>query len=176
LLQAIYVRIERAVRKRVRYELQPMSESGVVQLRKGDAFPFICVAINHTAWSALGGFDSRFDLYFEDMDLLIRSSELGDAHIAIMPARIHHVGSATTHQQLATTLPVLTWSAYEYLVLHTRLSPLAARIVVGTAVALRLIFVPVAASSPPASHIRGIAKSLAAIVSNQRPRLPQWQG
>ncbi len=175
LLSTIYIRFQRAWDQRNRRTKQPSSRTHIVELRPSESCPFMCVAINRSAWTSLGGFDPRFDLYFEDTDLLIRLWDLTNVHIAVMPARIHHLGSASSRQQLPTTLPVFAWSAYEYVILHTRLSPPAARFLVVSALAVRLMFVPLASSSPPAGHLIGIVKSVGAILANKRPRLPQWK-
>jgi N-acetylglucosaminyl-diphospho-decaprenol L-rhamnosyltransferase len=173
LLQATFARI-----KRVMIQNKPTMEPGqdlrLTELRGGEAFPFICVAINRSAWLALAGFDPRFDLYYEDMDFLIRLSRLTDAHVAVVPVRMRHLGSASTRQQLEATLPVAAWSAYEYLVVNNGLNPRPARLLVAAALTLRLVLVPFASGSR-IRHIAGIAKSLAAIVFNARPRLAAWQ-
>jgi N-acetylglucosaminyl-diphospho-decaprenol L-rhamnosyltransferase len=47
----------------------------------------------------LGGFDSRFFLYFEETDLLLRAHQAGYEIWAVCEATIHHDGQGSTKQQ-----------------------------------------------------------------------------
>ncbi len=46
----------------------------------------------------IGGFDERFFVYFEDLDLAVRARELGWTSVYIATARVFHHGFGTTEQ------------------------------------------------------------------------------
>jgi GT2 family glycosyltransferase len=52
-----------------------------------------CLVMSASTWSALGGFDERYFLYWEDVDLSHRCLELGgDLHVAHEVEVVHDVG------------------------------------------------------------------------------------
>jgi N-acetylglucosaminyl-diphospho-decaprenol L-rhamnosyltransferase len=52
--------------------------------------------IRRSLFEALGGFDERFFVYFEDLDLSLRASELGWRSVYLATARAFHRGQGTT--------------------------------------------------------------------------------
>jgi N-acetylglucosaminyl-diphospho-decaprenol L-rhamnosyltransferase len=54
--------------------------------------------VRRTVFEALGGFDERFFVYFEDMDFAVRSRQRGWNSVYLASARAFHRGHGTTHQ------------------------------------------------------------------------------
>jgi N-acetylglucosaminyl-diphospho-decaprenol L-rhamnosyltransferase len=52
--------------------------------------------IRHTLFEALGGFDERFFVYFEDLDLACRARSLGFTSVYLPTAQAFHRGQGTT--------------------------------------------------------------------------------
>jgi N-acetylglucosaminyl-diphospho-decaprenol L-rhamnosyltransferase len=52
--------------------------------------------LRSSMFAKIGGFDERFFVYFEDMDLAVRARELGWTSVYIATARAFHHGSGTT--------------------------------------------------------------------------------
>jgi N-acetylglucosaminyl-diphospho-decaprenol L-rhamnosyltransferase len=54
--------------------------------------------VRRTVFEALGGFDERFFVYFEDMDFAVRARQHGWSSVYLASARAFHRGHGTTHQ------------------------------------------------------------------------------
>ena len=54
--------------------------------------------VRRTVFEALGGFDERFFVYFEDMDFAQRARQRGWSSVYLASARGFHRGHGTTHQ------------------------------------------------------------------------------
>jgi len=54
--------------------------------------------LRSSMFAKLGGFDERFFVFFEDLDLAVRARELGWTSVYIATARAFHHGSGTTEQ------------------------------------------------------------------------------
>lgn len=82
----------RFARRLARYELRGVTEDGpVFGIRHaGGAF----MLLRRDALAALGGFDERFFLYFEDFDLSRRAALLGRVAYAPQVAIVHYGGKA----------------------------------------------------------------------------------
>jgi len=55
-----------------------------------------CLLVRHSAYSAVGGFDPRFFMYFEDVDLGARLGKSGWANMYIPSAVVTHTGAHST--------------------------------------------------------------------------------
>lgn len=66
------------------------------------------VMLTRNAWSQSGGFDERYFLYCEEVDLFFRLAAMGHSFWRIAEARIHH---NTGHGQGASPLRLLYYSA-----------------------------------------------------------------
>lgn len=55
-----------------------------------------CLLCRRSAFEKAGGFDERFFLYFEDIDLCLRMRKAGGRLLFIPEARVFHEGGATT--------------------------------------------------------------------------------
>ncbi len=64
-----------------------------------DAVAGAALALDLDLWSGLGGFDERFDFYFEDVDLCLRARAHGVRPLLVGSARIRHRGGGTQSLQ-----------------------------------------------------------------------------
>jgi N-acetylglucosaminyl-diphospho-decaprenol L-rhamnosyltransferase len=55
-----------------------------------------CLMIRRPTWEELGGFDERFFLYYEDVDLCVAARQAGWSVIYFAGAQAEHVGQGTT--------------------------------------------------------------------------------
>lgn len=55
-----------------------------------------CLLCRREAFAAAGGFDERFFLYFEDIDLCLRLRKAGGRLLYVPAARVFHAGGAST--------------------------------------------------------------------------------
>jgi GT2 family glycosyltransferase len=55
-----------------------------------------CLAMSRQTWTALGGFDERFAMYFSDTDLQLRILERWPDGLATMPVALAHLSHQTT--------------------------------------------------------------------------------
>lgn len=74
-----------------------------------------CVLVRRAAFDRIGGFDSRFFMYFEDVDLGKRLGEAGGASLYVPSARVTHVGGQSTKRHSREMIVVHHRSAYLYL-------------------------------------------------------------
>jgi N-acetylglucosaminyl-diphospho-decaprenol L-rhamnosyltransferase len=74
-----------------------------------------CVLVRRTAFEQVGGFDDRFFMYFEDVDL---GKQLGDAgwkNVYVPSAKVMHVGATTASRFPSRTQRAHHESAYLYM-------------------------------------------------------------
>ncbi len=74
-----------------------------------------CLLIRRSAFEAVGGFDPRYFMYFEDVDLGDRLAREGFASVYVPQARVDHVGATSTSRDPISMLEVHHDSAYLYL-------------------------------------------------------------
>lgn len=70
------------------------SDPGATE-RRVDAVAGAALALDLDLWADLGGFDERFDFYFEDVDLCLRAGALGVRPLLVGSSRIRHRGGGT---------------------------------------------------------------------------------
>ncbi len=100
-----------------------------------------CLLLRREAFDAVGGFDTRYFMYFEDVDLGDRLSRAGWFNVYAPTASVMHIGGQSTSQASARMLAAHHASAYRYLAdRHTGLlwKPVLAAIKIGLAVRLKL--------------------------------------
>lgn len=136
-------------------------------------FPFVCVAITSEAWRGLGGFDARFPLYFEDMDLLARAHRSATMQVRVALGDCHHLHSASARTQMLYVLPLLSVGARNYLQLHLGLPRLGAALVVTAGLIIRALSrFPVRAHRT--TELRAILRALKAAWSARPGPMPPW--
>jgi N-acetylglucosaminyl-diphospho-decaprenol L-rhamnosyltransferase len=74
-----------------------------------------CLLIRRDVYEAIGGFDDRFFMYFEDVDLGKRIGERGALNLYVPTAVITHVGGQSTRRNSRRMIIVHHRSAYLYL-------------------------------------------------------------
>ncbi|WP_198009069.1 glycosyltransferase family 2 protein [Saccharomonospora saliphila] len=100
-----------------------------------------CQLLRREAFDSVGGFDARYFMYFEDVDLGDRLGRLGWLNVYVPSASVMHIGGQATSQASARMLKAHHDSAYRYLAdRHRGLAwkPLLALIRLGLAVRLRI--------------------------------------
>jgi GT2 family glycosyltransferase len=136
-------------------------------------FPFVCVAINRGAWNKLGGFDVRFPLYFEDLDLLKRAHESKTVEVSVATGDCTHLFSATGRAELPYIVPLMSTGARNYLQLHCRLRRTFAAILVTIGLLIRAAcWLPL--RSNRGQEMRGIIRALRATWSSYPAPMPPW--
>ncbi len=66
-------------------------------LSQVDAVTGCAMLVNSTVANRLGGFDERYFLYLEDLDLCLRARRAGESIVAVPEARVHHAREASRH-------------------------------------------------------------------------------
>ena len=74
-----------------------------------------CLLVRKSAYDAVGGFDPRFFMYFEDVDLGARLGKLGWSNIYVPDAVVTHTGAHSTSGSAKRMERVHHNSAYIYL-------------------------------------------------------------
>lgn len=74
-----------------------------------------CVLTRRTAYDAIGGFDERFFMYFEDVDLGARLGKNGWRNVYVPSATVTHTGAHSTAQSAKRMEAAHHDSAYLYL-------------------------------------------------------------
>jgi len=100
-----------------------------------------CLLMRREAFDSVGGFDSRYFMYFEDVDLADRLGRAGWLNVYVPSAGVMHVGGHSTSQASKKMLAVHHESAYRYLAdRHQGLAwkPLLAATKLGLALRLKL--------------------------------------
>jgi N-acetylglucosaminyl-diphospho-decaprenol L-rhamnosyltransferase len=76
------------------------------------------MAMRRSAFDAVGGFDSSFFMYYEEVDLCRRLSATGATTRYAPDARIHHVGGASTRRDPAVMQRTMFRSLATYMRRH----------------------------------------------------------
>ncbi|WP_199433972.1 glycosyltransferase family 2 protein [Qaidamihabitans albus] len=100
-----------------------------------------CQLLRRTAFDAVGGFDPRYFMYFEDVDLGDRLGRAGWLNVYAPSAGVMHIGGQATSKASARMLAAHHASAYRYLAdRHRGLAwrPVLALVRAGLAIRLRL--------------------------------------
>ncbi|RFA22839.1 hypothetical protein B7R25_03245 [Subtercola boreus] len=74
-----------------------------------------CLLVRRTAFEQVGGFDDRFFMYFEDVDLGERLGNAGWRVLYVPSASVHHAGGTSTRDHSAAMQRAHHRSAYQYL-------------------------------------------------------------
>jgi len=101
-----------------------------------------CVLVRRSAFDQLGGFDTSYFMYFEDVDLGARMSRAGWANVYVPSAVVTHTGAHSTSRFQSRMDHVHHRSAYTYLARkypHWYLAPLRLSLRVGIALRERIV-------------------------------------
>jgi N-acetylglucosaminyl-diphospho-decaprenol L-rhamnosyltransferase len=74
-----------------------------------------CLLLRRAAFDAVGGFDERYFMYFEDVDLGDRLGRAGWQNVYVPDAEVVHIGGHATARSSTTMLAAHHRSAYQYL-------------------------------------------------------------
>jgi N-acetylglucosaminyl-diphospho-decaprenol L-rhamnosyltransferase len=74
-----------------------------------------CILLRRAAFEAVGGFDERYFMYFEDVDLGDRIGRAGWQNVYVPSAEVVHLGGHATSKASAYMLAVHHRSTYRYL-------------------------------------------------------------
>ncbi len=100
-----------------------------------------CLLLRRAAFDSVDGFDSRYFMYFEDVDLGERIARAGWQNVYAPTARVMHIQGASTAKSSAAMLTAHHDSAYRYIAdRHTgpRWAPVRAAVKAGLALRLKL--------------------------------------
>ena len=101
-----------------------------------------CLMVRRSAFEALGGFDERYFMYFEDVDLGYRLGKSGLHNLYVPSATVTHSGAHSTTAESGKMLKAHHDSAYRYLEKKYSgpyLAPLRWVLRVGLAIRVRLL-------------------------------------
>lgn len=133
---------------------------------------FSAAAISRRSWDELGGLDERFVFCFEDADFTRRHEQHTGAPPSFPVIDIHHSHSMSTKATIALVLPAIAVSAHTYL-RKSGSSRLLASAVVLAALIVRAPL-SLLSSAPRKSHLVGIGRSMAAVLTGREPQLPAY--
>jgi N-acetylglucosaminyl-diphospho-decaprenol L-rhamnosyltransferase len=164
----------KAAHIRRQFQLPPLSQDGDDKLLPENlAFPFACVVITHGAWQQLGGFDARYPLYFEDMDLLARAHQNSSVHVSVALGDCVHSHSASTRTVLPYALPLMSLGANNYLQVHCRLPKAMSGVLITAGLVVRAVCcLPIRPDR--VAHLQGIVRSIQPLWSSRPIPLPPW--
>jgi N-acetylglucosaminyl-diphospho-decaprenol L-rhamnosyltransferase len=74
-----------------------------------------CLLLRRAAFEAVHGFDERYFMYFEDVDLGDRIARAGWQNVYVPSAEVTHIGGHSTKRAASTMLAAHHDSAYRYL-------------------------------------------------------------
>ncbi|HEX7661628.1 MAG TPA: glycosyltransferase family 2 protein [Pseudonocardiaceae bacterium] len=74
-----------------------------------------CLLLRREAFDSVSGFDPRYFMYFEDVDLGDRLGQAGWLNVYVPSAEVVHIGGHSTSRVSAKMLAVHHGSAYQYL-------------------------------------------------------------
>ncbi|MPY77479.1 MAG: glycosyltransferase [Actinophytocola sp.] len=100
-----------------------------------------CMLLRREAFDDVGGFDQRYFMYFEDVDICDRFSKAGWQNVYVPSAAVMHIQGHSTAKESARMLAVHHDSAYIYLAdRHTSLAakPMLAAIRIGLTLRVKL--------------------------------------
>lgn len=92
--------------------------------------------IRRSLFSELGGFDRRFFLYYEDVDLCARAAAKGYLTHYLVTARAIHAGRASSSQDTGLALALFLQSRFTYARIH--FSPVAEAVLVAASIVAEL--------------------------------------
>ncbi|HEY3609381.1 MAG TPA: glycosyltransferase family 2 protein [Pseudonocardiaceae bacterium] len=116
------------------------SDSGVTE-RTAGWLSGSCLLLRRAAFDAVHGFDERYFMYFEDVDLGDRIGRAGWQNVYVPTAAVMHIGGHATSRLAADMLAAHHRSAYRYLADRHRgpqWTPVLAAIKAALAVRLKL--------------------------------------
>lgn len=73
-----------------------MSDWDHMDTREVDQVMGACLIVRRTIFESLGGFDERFFVYYDDVDLCARVKKLGYKIVHFAESRVYHFGGGTT--------------------------------------------------------------------------------
>ncbi|GLZ38504.1 glycosyltransferase family 2 protein [Actinokineospora sp. NBRC 105648] len=100
-----------------------------------------CLLIRRSAWDSVDGFDSRYFMYFEDVDLGERLTQTGWQNIYVPTAKVMHIQGVSTAKSSNVMLKAHHDSAYRYIADHHQgplWAPLRWAVRAGLALRLRI--------------------------------------
>lgn len=86
--------------------------------RAVDQVPGAFFLVRRPLFEKLNGFDERFFMYFEDLDLAYRARQAGSGSFYLADARVFHRGGGTTQQVKANRLFYILRSRAQYVAKH----------------------------------------------------------
>ncbi len=119
-------------------------QEGAVAERTAGWLSGSCVLLRREAWDSVDGFDPRYFMYFEDVDLGDRLGRAGWLNVYVPDAEVVHTGGHATERDAPTSARMLAEhhrSAYRFLADRYRggrWAPLRVALRVGLAVRARL--------------------------------------
>ncbi|MPY97490.1 MAG: glycosyltransferase [Actinophytocola sp.] len=116
-------------------------ESGTPTERTAGWLSGSCMLLRRTAFDDVDGFDRRYFMYFEDVDLCDRLGKAGWQNVYVPSAAVMHIQGHSTGKESARMLAVHHDSAYRYLAdRHTSLAakPMLAVIRIGLTLRAKL--------------------------------------
>lgn len=121
--------------------------------RRADWLSGCCMLLRREAFDEVGGFDPKFFMYCEDVDLCERLAEAGWDSVYVPSARIEHSGGLSTRRRAVRMAAVHHRSLYLYLAgRYPGARHLPLRVVFAVGLTLRLLVVVAAAA---VNRIRG---------------------
>jgi N-acetylglucosaminyl-diphospho-decaprenol L-rhamnosyltransferase len=94
---------------------QYRQETGTPVERVAEWLSGSCLLLRREAFESVGGFDSRYFMYFEDVDLGDRLGKAGWLNVYVPSAGVMHLGGHSTAQASKKMLKAHHDSAYRYL-------------------------------------------------------------
>ncbi|SFW42837.1 glycosyltransferase family 2 protein [Amycolatopsis australiensis] len=94
---------------------QYRQETGTPVERAAEWLSGSCLLLRREAFESVGGFDSRYFMYFEDVDLGDRLGKAGWLNVYVPSAGVMHLGGHSTSQASEKMLKAHHDSAYRYL-------------------------------------------------------------
>lgn len=82
--------------RRLGYRSAPRRAAASSEMVEVDALPGCFLLVEADAWRDLGGFDERYFMYGEDLDLSVRMSRSGRRPLYVPSASIRHAGGASS--------------------------------------------------------------------------------
>lgn len=93
-------------------------QEGSVEERTAGWLSGSCILLRREAWDSVDGFDPRYFMYFEDVDLGDRLGRAGWLNVYVPDAQVVHTGGHATTRDAPTSVRMLTEhhrSAYRFL-------------------------------------------------------------
>jgi hypothetical protein len=137
-----------------------------------DVYPsFGMVAVSDQLWRDTKGLEEALPFCYEDAWFVRKARAMAPGlRLTTHDLGLHHMRSVTTGANIHVVLPVIAWSAVVYLqLMGVRAGPARA-----VCVAALIIRAPLslAGKANRRQHLRGIGRSLRAILTDRRPFLP----